>query len=99
RIVNMSDKQPEQSASEDVPAWQPPRLAQARATSADDTSHQIEEIRAKIYPRSVSGVFAKWRIILVLATQAVFYGLPWLQWNGRQAVLFDLAERKFYIFG
>jgi polyferredoxin len=29
----------------------------------------------------------------------VFYGLPWLTWNGRQAVLFDLASRKFYIFG
>ena len=32
-------------------------------------------------------------------TQIVFYGLPWLQWNGRQALLFDLAARKFYIFG
>lgn len=95
----MSDKQPEQSANQDVPAWQPPRMIQARAVSADDSSMQIEEIRAKIYPRSVTGVFAKWRIILVLVTQAVFYGLPWLQWNGRQAVLFDLAERKFYIFG
>ena len=29
----------------------------------------------------------------------MFYGLPWLYWNGRQAVLFDLAARKFYIFG
>lgn len=95
----MSDKQPEPSANQDVPAWQPPRLVPARAASADDSSTQIEEIRAKIYPRSVTGVFAKWRIILVLVTQAVFYGLPWLQWNGRQAVLFDLAERKFYIFG
>lgn len=95
----MSDKQPEPSANQDVPAWQPPRLVPAQAASADDSSTQIEEIRAKIYPRSVTGVFAKWRIILVLVTQAVFYGLPWLQWNGRQAVLFDLAERKFYIFG
>jgi cytochrome c oxidase accessory protein FixG len=29
----------------------------------------------------------------------IFYGLPWLNWNGRQSVLFDLAARKFYIFG
>jgi polyferredoxin len=35
----------------------------------------------------------------VLLTQLVFYGVPWLEWNGRQAVLFDLAQRKFYIFG
>ncbi|HYJ17588.1 MAG TPA: cytochrome c oxidase accessory protein CcoG, partial [Burkholderiales bacterium] len=33
------------------------------------------------------------------ATQLVFYGMPWLKWNSRQAVLFDLATRKFYIFG
>ena len=31
-------------------------------------------------------------------TQLVFYGLPWLQWNARQAVLFDLETRRFYIF-
>ncbi len=51
-----------------------------------------------IYARSVSGWFAKWRWALVWLTQAVFYGLPWLPWNGRQAVLFDLGARRFYIF-
>ncbi len=59
----------------------------------------LYEVRQKIHPRAVSGWFAGWRITLVLATQLVFYGLPWLSWNGRQAVLFDLAARKFYIFG
>ena len=59
----------------------------------------LYEVRKKIYPRSVSGWFAGWRIALVIATQLVFYGGPWLTWNGRQAVLFDLAARKFYIFG
>jgi len=53
----------------------------------------------KIYPRAVSGWFAGWRWALVWATQLVFYGLPWLQWNERQAVLFDLTARRFYIFG
>jgi cytochrome c oxidase accessory protein FixG len=53
----------------------------------------------KIYPRSVSGLFSKWRWITVWITQLVFYGLPWLQWNARQAVLFDLEARRFYIFG
>ena len=29
----------------------------------------------------------------------MFYGTAWLEWNGRQAVLFDLGARKFFIFG
>jgi cytochrome c oxidase accessory protein FixG len=55
--------------------------------------------QAKIYPRSVTGVFAQWRWAVVAMTQLVFYGLPWLEWGQRQAVLFDLASRRFYIFG
>ncbi len=56
-------------------------------------------IRQKIYPRAVTGWFATWRTSLVVLTQLVFYGMPWLMWNDRQAVLFDLVNRKFYIFG
>ncbi len=53
----------------------------------------------KIYPRSVSGIFSTWRWIMVWVTQIVFYGLPWIEWGQRQAVLFDLSVRRFYIFG
>ena len=53
----------------------------------------------KIHPRSVKGWFASWRWALVFLTQALYYGLPWLDWNARQAVLFDLASRRFYIGG
>jgi cytochrome c oxidase accessory protein FixG len=59
----------------------------------------LYEVRKKIYPRAVTGAFARWRWALVFITQLVFYGAPWLTWNERQAVLFDLAARKFYIFG
>jgi cytochrome c oxidase accessory protein FixG len=52
----------------------------------------------KIYPRSVSGLFSRWRWAMVVLTQLVFYGLPWLEWGQRQAVLFDLGARRFYIF-
>ena len=55
--------------------------------------------REKIQPRSVKGLFATWRWVMVWVTQLVFYGLPWLEWNARQAVLFDLEARRFYIFG
>jgi cytochrome c oxidase accessory protein FixG len=59
----------------------------------------LYEIRRKIYPRAVHGRFAAARWALVWATQLVFYGGPWLIWNERQAVLFDIAHRKFYLFG
>jgi cytochrome c oxidase accessory protein FixG len=63
----------------------------------------LYEAHRKIYPRSVTGLFARWRWAFVWLTQIVFYGLPWLPWateqGSRQAVLFDLAARRFYLFG
>ena len=52
-----------------------------------------------IYPRAVKGWFAAWRWAMVWLTQLFFYGLPWLHWGGRQAVLFDLEAQRFYILG
>ena len=62
-------------------------------------SDGLYEKHKTIYMRSVSGIFNNWRWGLVFLTQALFYGLIWIDWNGRQAVLFHLVERKFYIFG
>ena len=59
----------------------------------------LYEAHQKVYPRSVKGRFANLRWLCVWLTQIVFYGLPWMSWNERQAVVFDLAARKFYIFG
>lgn len=58
----------------------------------------LYKAQAKIYAKSVTGVFNTWRWIFVWLTQIIYYGLPWLPWNGRQAVLFDLESRRFYIF-
>jgi cytochrome c oxidase accessory protein FixG len=66
---------------------------------ADAPEQALYAARKKIYPRTVHGRFDRWRWALVWFTQVIFYGLPWLEWNDRQAVLFDLAARKFYIFG
>ena len=57
------------------------------------------EKQPEIYPRAVSGWFATWRWTFVWLTQIVFYGLAWLQWGGRQAVLFDLEAQRFFILG
>ncbi len=64
-----------------------------------DVEVALYEVRRKIYPRAVTGWFAGWRWALVWFTQLVFYGLPWLQWGSRPAVLFDLEARRFYLFG
>ena len=69
------------------------------APPAEPAEVSLYEISRKIYPRAVHGWFARWRWALVWITQLVFYGLPWIPWNGRQSVLFDLAARKFYVFG
>lgn len=57
------------------------------------------EKHKKVYVRDVQGWWNTWRWVLVWATQIIFYGAPWLEWNGRQAVLLHLVERKFYLFG
>ena len=57
------------------------------------------EAHKKIYPRSISGNFMRWRWAMVWLTQLLFYGLPWLEWGQRQMVLFDLGARRFYLFG
>ena len=67
--------------------------------AADGELVSLYAAQAKIYPRSVQGLFARWRWGMVFLTQLVFYGLPWLQYGERQAVLLDLAARRFYMFG
>ncbi len=80
-----------------------------RVQTARSAARQAEAVqslyakRIEIYPRAKIGDrlawFQKWRWATIWFTQIIFYGLPWLTWNDRQAVLFDLAARKFYIFG
>ncbi|OGB18442.1 MAG: cytochrome c oxidase accessory protein CcoG [Burkholderiales bacterium RIFCSPLOWO2_12_67_14] len=91
------------SATPDVNSSKPiipiaPESPQGDA-AGDEVMVSLYASRQKIYPRSVAGLFSKWRWIAVWITQIVFYGLPWLEWNARQAVLFDLEARRFYIFG
>ena len=74
----------------------------APVSGASDDGAQFVSMyqkQATIYPRAVKGWFATWRWVFVWLTQLLFYGLPWLQWGGRQAVLFDLEAQRFYIFG
>lgn len=58
----------------------------------------LYEKRQKIYPRQVHGKFARLRMLAMTVLLGLFYGVAWLQWDGRQALLFNLDERKFHVF-
>ena len=57
----------------------------------------------KIHARTISGRFNTLRWLMVWLTQGIFYGLCWLNWESegvsRQAVLFEIAHEKLYLFG
>jgi len=55
--------------------------------------------REKIYTRSFTGIFRNLRMLGGAALFLLYFGTVWLTWNGRQAVWWNLPERKFYIFG
>ena len=75
------------------------KIIPIHSADEDASSAFLYASTPKIYPRTVQGVFAHWRWLGVFITQLVFYGLPWLEWGQRQAVLFDLGARRFYVFG
>jgi len=75
------------------------------ATGPDTASRSDEQVEQslyakaeKIYPRQVHGLFARLRVLGVLGLLGVYYVLPWLRWDGHQALLLDLPARKFHIF-
>jgi len=59
----------------------------------------LYESATKIYPREQSGRFARLSALATIVLLGLFYLVPWLSWDGRQAVLFDLPARKFYLIG
>jgi len=52
----------------------------------------------KVYVRKVTGYFANLRTLAAWMLLGLYYGLPWLTWNDRQAVLLDLPNRQFHYF-
>ncbi|MDD2609827.1 MAG: cytochrome c oxidase accessory protein CcoG [Giesbergeria sp.] len=80
-----------------------PKIIPIKPVAAESNPEQetisLYAAHKKVYPRSISGLFARWRWVMVFLTQLIFYGLPWIEWGQRQVVLFDLGARRFYIFG
>lgn len=72
---------------------------QTKEQNVEFVEKSLYEKHRKVYARAISGKFNNLRWLLVFLTQVIFYIGPWIQWGGRQALLLDLVERKFYIFG
>jgi cytochrome c oxidase accessory protein FixG len=70
----------------------------------DSVPHEIGEIdlyqkREKIYTRDIQGKFQKIRTYTGWPLLLGYFLMPWINWDGRQSILFDLPERKFHILG
>jgi len=60
--------------------------------------------RKDIFPRAIDGFFRRLKWYVMAVTLTVYYVTPWLRWDRGpyapdQAVLVDLAHRRFYFFG
>ena len=66
---------------------------------AKHSGNDLYASREKIYTRAFTGLFRNLRLSGGAFLFLLYFGTAWLSWNGRQAVWWDLPERKFYIFG
>jgi cytochrome c oxidase accessory protein FixG len=55
--------------------------------------------REKIYTRKIEGFYQHIRLFTGWPLLLGYFLLPWINWDGRQAILFDLPARKFHILG
>lgn len=62
-------------------------------------SQNLYQKREKIYVREMTGFFQKLRTYLLWVLFGLFFGVAWLNWDGRQAIFFDLPSRQFHVFG
>jgi len=55
--------------------------------------------RIFIYPAQVKGLWHQRRLILQMILLAIFLAIPWIKIGGAPAILLNLPERRFAIFG
>ncbi|MEJ8308890.1 cytochrome c oxidase accessory protein CcoG [Agrobacterium larrymoorei] len=63
----------------------------------------LYEARKKIFPKRAEGQFRRFKWIVMLITLGIYYLTPWIRWDRGpyapdQAVLVDIASRRFYFF-
>jgi cytochrome c oxidase accessory protein FixG len=78
---------------------EPARSSQTAEHSGDPRSGSLYAKRRKIQTLRARGRFQRLRDSIHAFLVLFFYALPWLEWQGRQAVRLDLPGRKFAFFG
>ena len=68
-----------------------------------DSGTGLYAAREPIFPRRVKGVFRNLKWVIMIVTLGIYYVTPWLRWDRGpnlpdQAVLVDLANRRFFFF-
>jgi len=76
---------------------------EATAVNSATRRQPLYAARRKIFPKRVSGTFRRFKWIVMAVTLAIYYVTPWIRWDRGphapdQAVLIDLANRRFYFF-
>lgn len=78
----------------------PTPSAQSRRPNLDSvTTINQDGSRYFLHPSDVRGRFTRWRRAVGAILLLIYVGLPWIPINGFPAVFFDLAERRFHLFG
>jgi cytochrome c oxidase accessory protein FixG len=72
-------------------------------SDANTPEPSLYSSREPIFPRRVSGKFRNLKWILMIFTLGIYYITPWIRWDRGpelpdQAVLLDLANRRFFFF-
>jgi hypothetical protein len=76
---------------------------EAEAVNAAWKRKPLYEARKKIFPKRAEGTYRRFKWLIMLVTLGIYYITPWLSWDRGpfapdQAVLLDLANRRFYFF-
>ncbi|RVJ84004.1 cytochrome c oxidase accessory protein CcoG [Sinorhizobium meliloti] len=76
---------------------------EAEPVNAAHLRKPLYEKRRKIFPKRAEGRFRQFKWLVMLVTLSIYYLTPWIRWDRGahapdQAVLIDLAARRFYFF-
>lgn len=61
--------------------------------------HQIDATKKRVHPRFVTGFYQNIRLVSMYLLLALFLALPWIRWDGHQAIWFNFPESRIILFG